>query len=1071
MLFADLVGFTSRAEQLDPEDVRALLAPYYARLRRELERFGGTVEKFIGDAVMALFGAPVSHEDDPERAVRAALAIRDWVLDQPDELQLRIAVNTGEALVVLGARPGHGEGMASGDVVNTASRLQSAAPVNGILVGELTYRATSQAIDYVSAEAVRAKGKPQPIPVWEAVEARSRTGGVRPAGARTPLVGRDHELATLVEALARARRDCSPQLITITGVPGMGKTRLLSELRDAVDADPSLIRWRQGRSLPYGDGVSLWALSEMVKAEAGILESDQAADAEAKLADAVSGVVDATDAEWVLGHLRPVVGLAGADAAADRRTEAFAAWRRFFEGLAEHGPLVLAFDDLQWADDTLIDFIDHLVDWAAGVALLVVCASRPELFERRPGWGGGKRNATTISLAPLSVRDTMTLIANLRADAPFPASLRDALIAKADGNPLYAEQYLRMLAERGTADELPLPETIQGIVAARLDALPPSEKQLLQAGAVVGPVFWPGAVLAAGSTDGHDLTPLLHTLERKDFLRRAQRSSISGETEYSFLQVLVRDVAYAQIPRAQRASRHRQVADWLGSVNDSADRAELLAHHYMSAIELKRALGQAVDSDLQQRAVENLGRAGDHAATLNAYDRAASYYRSGVDLSGAGTPEHGRLLFRLGRARFVAGDEDPALLTAASEELLACGDQETAAEAEAVLAELGWVCGDQATATQHLERARRLVEGRETSRAKAWVVSTVAGQLMTAGENAEAIRVGGEALAMAEQLGLDELRARALNSIGVAKSHSHDPSGLADLQRAVDIAREGNLPTELCRSEGNIARLLWEQGRLDEGNTIYQQAAETAARFGLDAYVRWVRGDRAADELVLGHWDASLAAAEAFIAEVEAGSPHYAATASYAARASIRLGRGNDAGARADAERALEVARHSGDRQNLYPWLSTAAHIFDELGDRPRAFALADEFLAELRVAHGVLLALDYHLILAWTLRSAGRAHELLDALPDEDSPWTHAARAFAGGDLSTAASICATMGAASQEARVRLWLGAQLMEAGRRAEALAELERAAGFYRRVDATRYLTAVEVMVPGVGASAP
>src|SRR3954451_16457391 len=280
VLFTDLVGFTRRSEQLDPEDVRATLSSYYARLRAELERHGGTVEKFIGDAVMAVFGAPVAHEDDPERAVRAALAIRDSI---GEDLEIRTAVHTGEALVALGARPSEGEGMVSGDVVNTAARLQSSAPVNGILVGEGTYRATRHAIDYREAPAVEAKGKSEPVKVWEAVAARSRFGSDVEQKLRTPLVGRERERALLADALAHARTEQSAQLVTLVGVPGIGKSRLVAELFQITESDEDIISWRQGRSLPYGERASFWALGEIVKAHAGILESDDTAAAEAKL--------------------------------------------------------------------------------------------------------------------------------------------------------------------------------------------------------------------------------------------------------------------------------------------------------------------------------------------------------------------------------------------------------------------------------------------------------------------------------------------------------------------------------------------------------------------------------------------------------------------------------------------------------------------------------------------------------------------------------------------------------------------------------------------------------------------
>ncbi len=403
VLFADLVGFTAQAEQLDPEDVEAVLRPYHEKLRRELERHGGTVEKFIGDAVMALFGAPTAHEDDPERAVRAALAIRDWARDE-QKVQVRIAVNTGEALINLGARPEAGEGMAAGDVVNTTARLQAAAPVNGVIVGPTTYRATSAVIEFRELESVEAKGKAELLAVWEALDPRARVG-TETVSTETPLVGRRREVDQLVDALDRTRAEASPQLVTLVGVPGIGKSRLVAELQAHVESIPDIVLWRQGRSLPYGDGVTFWALAQMVKAEAGILETDTDSEARSKLDAAVERVVpDARDAGWVSRHLGDLVGLSGDDSTA--REEAFTAWRRLFEGMAEQHPLVLVFDDLQWADEGLLDFVDHLVDWAGGVPILVLATTRPELLERRPGWGGGKPNATTLSLSPLSDEDT-----------------------------------------------------------------------------------------------------------------------------------------------------------------------------------------------------------------------------------------------------------------------------------------------------------------------------------------------------------------------------------------------------------------------------------------------------------------------------------------------------------------------------------------------------------------------------------------------------------------------------------------------------------------------------------------
>src|SRR6266508_3942407 len=600
VLFADLVGFTSRAEQLDPEDVRAMLSPYYARLRSELERRGGTVEKFIGDAVMALFGAPVAHEDDPERAVRAALAIRDGIaeLNEADpklELQVRIAVNTGEALIALGARLSEGEGMASGDVVNTTARLQASAPVNGILVGETTYRATERTIEYREAPPITAKGKAAPVIVWEALEPRARFGvDIGPRG-RAPLVGRERELDILLDALARARNERASQLVTLVGVPGIGKSRLVVELSAAIEDQPELIFWRQGRSLPYGEGVTFWALAEIVKAQAGILETDSAEQAREKLRRTVEdGTADSGEAAWIEGHLRPLVGLEDeSQIREDRQAEAFGAWRRFFEHLAERSPLVLVFEDLHWADDGLLDFIDYLAEWASDVRLLVVCVARPELLTRRPGWGGGKPNATTLSLSPLSREETARLVGALLEQAVLPAELQSALLSRAEGNPLYAEEYVRMLEDRGLlrkeegtwrleqAEDFPLPESVQGIVAARLDALPPDEKALVQDAAVLGKVFWIGAVAAVGDQPRGAIEERLHALSRKEFVRRERRSSVAGEEQFTFLHVLVRDVAYGQIPRGSRSAKHRAAAHWIASLSTdrSEDRAEMLAHH------------------------------------------------------------------------------------------------------------------------------------------------------------------------------------------------------------------------------------------------------------------------------------------------------------------------------------------------------------------------------------------------------------------------------------------------------------------------------------------------------------
>ncbi|HXF98324.1 MAG TPA: AAA family ATPase [Gaiellaceae bacterium] len=631
-LFCDLVGFTARAERMDPEDVRRLLQPYHQRVRSELERFGGTMEKFIGDAVMAVFGAPVAHEDDPERAVRAALSIRE-ALAEEGELEVRIGITTGEALVTLDARPEQGEGMASGDVVNTAARLQAAAPVNGILVDETTYRATERAIAFGEARTVEAKGKAQPIVVYEALRARARVSVERVGGAE--LVGRERELALLRETLARVIGEREPQLVTLVGLPGIGKSRLVYELFQTIESgEHGLVFWRHGRSLPYGEGVTFWALGEIVKAQAGILESDDAEQAAAKLREAVERFVpDPADAAWLERHLRPLAGLETDEGqTGDRREEAFAAWRRYLEAIAEERPLVLVFEDLHWADDALLDFVDYLVEWAGGVPLLVLGTARPELLTRRLGWGGGKVNSSTLQLSPLSEEETAALLHALLGRSVLDAEVQARLLEHAGGNPLYAEEFTRMVSER--PGEVVLPETVQGIIAARLDTLPVEEKELLQDASVVGRVFWLGALGGERWT----LEERLHALERKGFVSRQRRSSVAGESEYAFRHALVREVAYEQIPRAQRAGRHVAAAEWIESLGRAEDHAEMLAHHYAAALEYTRTTGQAT-GQLAERGRLALKEAGDRAFSLSAFAAAARYYALAVELWPPDDPE------------------------------------------------------------------------------------------------------------------------------------------------------------------------------------------------------------------------------------------------------------------------------------------------------------------------------------------------------------------------------------------------------------------------------------------------
>jgi class 3 adenylate cyclase/tetratricopeptide (TPR) repeat protein len=1060
VVFVDLVGFTSRAEQMDPEDVRALLSPYYVRLRAELERHGGTVEKFIGDAVMALFGAPVAHEDDPERAVRAALAIRDWVREE-ERLEVRIAVNTGEALVTLGARPAEGEGMAAGDVVNTAARLQAAAPVNGVLVGETTYRATRQAIDYRKAVPVEAKGKEERVAVWEALEARARFGVDVPHEARTALVGRERELDVLRDALGRVREERSPQLVTLVGVPGIGKSRLLYELSRIVDSEPELISWRQGRSLPYGEGVSFWALGEMVKAQAGILETDTAEEAEVKLAAMAAEVVpDAADAEWVRRHLGALVGLGDGDVSVggDRRPEAFAAWRRFFEAFAEQRPLVLVFEDLHWADDGLLDFVDHLVDWAGTVPILAVCSARPELLERRPGWGGGKPNAATLSLSPLSDQQTALLIGSLLGRSVVEAGEQAELLGRVGGNPLYAEQYVQMLAEREGDEELALPESIQGIVGARLDALAPQEKRLLQDAAVIGKVFWPGAVAALGdSSDRFVLEERLHALERKQFIRRERRSSVAEETQYAFLHVLIRDVAYGQIPRTARIERHVLAADWIDSLGRPEDHAEMLAHHYLSALGLARAAGHET-AEVAPRARAALTDAGDRARALNAFAAALHFYREALSLwPEDALEERADVLFRVSLVMFDAGEDTrEEALEQAREALLSVGDRARAAEAESLLGEVWWLKGLRDRCFEHLERAHELVRDAAPSPGKARVLSQFARYRMLAGEfDADQAR---EALELAEALGLDEIRAHVLLTIGNGRFRSGERDARVYVQQGLEIALAANLVEPTIRAYGVLATFAQQDGDLRESLRLGLEAEKAAERGGT-VRQRWTRGNTISIWLELGEWDQCAEAADEFLAEAEVLGPHYLDPAVWGARACIRLARGEVEAALEDQAEALASARLSRDPQSLYPTLATSAYVLADAGRVAESRQLFDEL-----VSAGAD-ALTYGATdIIWTADLLDRREELRTAFPTSiETPQFRAARAELDKEFVQAAAIFDSMGAAHSAALARLRAAEALVKAGRRAEADEQLGQALVFFRSVGATRYVRHGEALL--------
>jgi class 3 adenylate cyclase len=738
LLVCDVHERTAGAQH-DPEDSERLLARSVALVRAEVARHGGLVVEAVGNALVAVFGVPRTREDDAERAVRTALAVRAAFArpDLADRRGVRTSVAFGEALVRQGEPAEGGGWRITGEVMAAAIAVKDAAPPGTALVTAATLQATQRAITYAPAQLLPLADGKEPVAVWEVLAPRPRSGRAPPPLLGVGLVGREGELAVLTDRYERVRAGGGPQLVTLVGAAGIGKSRLVAELGQRVAAEAEPPSWRAGRAHPYVDGGTFGALVELAKAEAGILDSDPAPTAERKLADAVAKVLTGPHAAWVTRQLRPLVGASAPAAAevrgaAERGEDLVAAWCWFLRALADRQPLVLALEDLHGANQLLLDVVDGLVGPAlVGQApLLVVATARPQLADRRPGWGKELPNRTTVTLGPLPAVDTARLLQALLAQQGVAVRVDADLLARVAGNPLFAEEYARLLRDRqGQPRTLPLPATVQAVIAARLDALPPEQKAVLTDAAVVGQVAWVGAIAAVGGCDPADLDAWLHLnqqlgeLERKELLGRVPGSRVAGEVEVAFRHVLVHDVAYGQLPRAARVDRHWRAAGWLeGLARDrTADRAELLAHHYTQALTHARAAGSPT-AELADRARLALRDAGDHAATLGAHMTAARYYTQTLELWPADDPERPELELRAGEARCLGDGSGEELLLQARDGLLASGDRERAAEAEVLLGQLAYAHARGRERAAHVDRALALVAERPPSRSKAVVL-------------------------------------------------------------------------------------------------------------------------------------------------------------------------------------------------------------------------------------------------------------------------------------------------------------------------------------------------------------
>ena len=642
-VFVDIVGSTSRAEQLDPEDVLALLAPYYERLRHVLEQHGGSVEKFIGDAVVALFGAPVAHEDDPERAVRAGLAIIGAIdaLNEEDpsrELRVRVGVTTGEAIVALEARIGEGQGMAWGDVLNTAARLQSAAPVNGVLVDERTYRACHGAIEFEDAEPITAKGKAEPVPVWVAVGVHASP--IR-RGAETSFVGRAAELERLMTAWNRVIATDTPGFAIVVGEPGLGKSRLLHEISARAEGADV----RVGNCLPYGEGITYFPVVQIMRDAAGVLFGDPIDVVSAKL-DVFLDRLPLDDLDQLRTIASTLSNLLGAPTtprgsyATTDISQAELHWsiRRIFELLASQRPLLIVLEDLHWAEPTLIELVESLGDLDGPV--LVLASARPEVGDTQPKLLVERDRRTVVALDVLSADDSATLVSELVAqleERGLPRSAVERLVEKANGNPLFLEETVHMLADAGDLDAdaleaLPVPESLQALVSARLDGLPGNERRLAQHASVAGVTFWSGA---AALLDDRSEPPndLLESLAGRTVLHEHGASAVAGEREWEFKHVLIRDVAYGRLPKGRRVGLHVRFADWIDALPDGSEEfVEILAYHLEQACLVAREVGRSEVPPPVDRAVEALTKAGEKAEHREGLREAHRFYSRALEL-------------------------------------------------------------------------------------------------------------------------------------------------------------------------------------------------------------------------------------------------------------------------------------------------------------------------------------------------------------------------------------------------------------------------------------------------------
>jgi predicted ATPase/class 3 adenylate cyclase len=874
ILFADLVGFTAASEERDAEDTRELLSRYFDTSRRLIELYGGTVEKFIGDAVMAVWGTPTATEDDAERAVRAALDLVAAVTALGDEvgapeLRARAGVLTGEAAVTLGAE---GQGMVAGDLVNTASRIQSIAEPGTVVVGEATRRATDQTIVYTDAGTHELKGKAGLVPLWQALRVVSGArGALKSTGLEAPFVGRDRELRRIKDLFHTCADEKRPHLVSITGIAGIGKSRLAWEFYKYFDGIAQITYWHRGRCLSYGEGVTYWALADMVRMRARISEDEEPASALAKLAEVVEQLLpDLEERHFVEPRLRHLLGL---EEGRFEREDLFAAWRLFFERLSDVYPTVLVFEDMQWADASLLDFIEYLLEWSRSCPIFVFTLARPELLEKRPAWGAATRNFTSIFLEALTQEAMEELLSGLVPGLPEP--LREQILERAEGIPLYAVETVRMLLDRGaliqedavyrptaTIEALEVPETLHALIAARLDGLSVKERRVLQDGAVLGKTFTKQALSALSSLSEVELDPLLASLVRKEVLGVQADPRSPEHGQYGFLQDLLRRVAYETLAKADRKEKHLAAAGFLEQASGESEVVEIVASHFLDAY---RTAPEASDAlEIKAKAGELLARAGERAASLAAAAEARRYFEQAADLTGDSSARAG-LLDRAGEMAAHAADPDAA--RGLFEESIRLHEQEgethAAARVSSRLARVERFTGRLDEALARMERAFDVISADEPDEDLALLAARLAYAYFTAGDLERASERAELALDLAEAYGYTKTLATALGAkAAVAHSRGHLEEALALVKHELAIALEHDLAEEASGSYFILSDAAFHRDRYSDALGYLQESRALARKIGNRPYEWSGLAETTYALFMSGRWDEALEALE-----------------------------------------------------------------------------------------------------------------------------------------------------------------------------------------------------------------